>query len=183
MYCPQEPARALLQRRASSIASPTAGIQGFLKSPRQSLDGAERDRRGSSIPGHQRGAVMQQSSPTMTDATGLVSTLLPEPFMPKGILARALLGTGHLMHRKLLGGCMLVVLLMEHAMHYVSTLFWQLQAPLISEYRKAVKPKGSEAIERNSCQSSKMAGRQGSYTGPIACFCRLSENGSYAYTD
>ncbi len=77
VYCPQEPARALLQRRASSIASPTAGIQGFLKSPRQSLDGAERDRRGSSIPGHQRGAVMQQSSPTMTDATGLVSTLLP----------------------------------------------------------------------------------------------------------
>jgi len=87
------------------------------------------------------------------------------------------------MHRKLLGGCMLVVLRMEHAMHYVSTLFWQLQTPLISEYRKAVKPKGSEAIERNSCQSSKMAGRQGSYKGPIACFCRLSENGSYASTD
>ena len=73
--CEQEPARALLQRRASSIASPRAGLQGFLRSPRQSLEGTERDRRVGGMPDKQRGTPMPQSSPTMTDATGLVSTL------------------------------------------------------------------------------------------------------------
>ena len=73
--CGQEPARALLQRRTSSIASPRAGLQGILKSPRQSMDGVQEDRRAGGMPGNPRGAPMAQDSPTMTDATGLVCFL------------------------------------------------------------------------------------------------------------
>lgn len=70
----QEPARALLQRRTSSVASPRGAGAAFLRSPRQSLDGAERDRRPSGIHGFRRDApFMPQSYPAMTDATGLVT--------------------------------------------------------------------------------------------------------------
>lgn len=39
------------------------------------MDGAERDRRHSGAPIHQRGDLAPQGSPTMTDATGLVGSL------------------------------------------------------------------------------------------------------------
>ena len=72
----QEPSRALLQRRTSLVASPRGAGAAFLRSPRQSLDGAERDRRPSGIHGFRRDApFMPESYPAMTDATGLVTKI------------------------------------------------------------------------------------------------------------
>ena len=49
-------------------------MEALLKSPRQSTDGLERnDRSLASAHGLQRSVLLPQSSPTMTDATGLVS--------------------------------------------------------------------------------------------------------------
>ena len=70
----QVPPRVLLQRRASSVASPNGNTEALLRSPRQSTDGTERaERRLSSAHGLQRNVLVPQSPPTMTDATGLVS--------------------------------------------------------------------------------------------------------------
>lgn len=76
----------LLQRRASSVASPS-GNQGLLRSPRHSIDGGERDRRPSSVRDLQRGDLKMgdlraESSPTMTDATGLVTSSCASVLQP-----------------------------------------------------------------------------------------------------